>query len=366
MDTDSFFQESNKENPIKRLIALLHEYNLSAVNLFWRQYLPLEIEKLYDQILEETGIDDIAFNQELKKHHQIDLSRLSRSIYWDIEIIRKQNLVLETYPDISFDKYGLVKLGKVKHLNENGFFFNNKHNLIFPKIISRNFNLTQRIMKFQDEEVELSFLITNSELGLTETKRELSLKAHWWGPKTIEHIKEAFKKSNVVVKGNDKTKHFNVSDKVDFHFFYNDKKREYNLKVEETIPYTGIPHEPHEEINGVMYEYYTRYAHAILNKDMDECKHLDLSIKSYDTLVNYQSRSKTDITKVPKNAKYLKLIKLDSPEKKNISYHEIIGLYFVLNPYTHEMFDGESDSTREIERIREGILYSGLEKLGMF
>ena len=139
MDNDSFLQEGNKENPINRLITLLREHNLSAENLFWRQYLPLEIENLYDEILEEIGIDDIVFAQELRKYLQIDLSRISRSVYWDIEIIRKQNLVLETYPNMNFDKYGLIKLGNITQLNKNGFFFNEEHNLIFPEIIYRNF-----------------------------------------------------------------------------------------------------------------------------------------------------------------------------------------------------------------------------------
>ncbi len=355
------------EKEINRLISLLKKYNLSVENLYWRQYLPKEVEELFDKILKETGVDDIIFTQELKKHHQIDLERISRSKYWDIDIIRKRDLVQDTYPNVEYDRYGLVKVDKISYINKNGFYFNKKYNLIFPKFISINFNLTQRIMKFKEGEIEVSFRIDTNELGLTKTVRDTYLAAHWWGPKTLDHIKNAFRRNNVAVKGNNKTKKYNLSDKVDFQFYYDVSEDKYMFKVEETIPFShNLSHEPYAEINETKYHFYTRFAHAILNKDMDQCEHLDLSIKWYDNLLNYQTRSKTDISKIPHSSNYLKLIKFDSPEKRNIPYQELIGLYFIMNPYFHEMFDGENEETKEIERIREGILYRSLEKLGFF
>lgn len=359
-----YYNQMSFSDDFQFLISLMEKYNLSAHNIIYQEKVPEEVSVLFSKIVEENSLDVIALFKEIEKIHKPDPNRITTRRYFDIDVKIKNNLVSEHYSKLEYTKDGLVSVPNNSTIIKDGFEYKNSY-FIFPKTIRENYNLTSWFIDNWNGQFDLAFYISNKHLGIKETKRPCFLKAHWWGPKTLEHIKQQLKTNLMLVKGNNNSMSKNIPDKVDF-FFTRDKEDNFRFEIEETIPYNySLPHNPHINLNNNDFLYFTRYVHGITDKNMERCFHLDLSVKGYETFVEYQKRARTTIKLATKSKKYQKLIRLDS--KGGIeSFGELIGLYFLFNPFILELFEGESSMTEEIEEQREKILFYSLKKAGIY
>ena len=238
-------------------------------------------------------------------------------------------------------------------LNKNGFKYKN-HYLIFDNAFSRNFHFTEWLMANWKDNFGLKLPISKNLLGLSETRRNMMLLSHWQGPKHISNIQMSLNGKAYVVKGPLQF-HADLMDKTEFLFYFDEDQ--WHFQIEELLPMEGIGYSECIHFQDKVHRFYTRYLHAIANKQLTKCTHIDGSIRVYDTYDNFKIRNNAELKnpKCRENANRYKLFRIDS--KQGICcFQEIIGLFFKFNPYVLEFFEGESDYTKEIERRRSGIL----------
>jgi hypothetical protein len=185
---------------------------------------------------------------------------------------------------------------------------------------------------------------------LPNTLRTVFLKSHWQGPKSIKNISKSFNSEELIIKGPSKSNTL-LYDKVEFLF----RKigGNWHLEIEELLPRKGISFDISTVIRGKKVNYFTRYIHAVTSQDLKTCFHLDGAIRVYHNFNNFKKRNLSDLKSGDwsKISDKYKLFKLDS-EKGIVKFEEIIGLFFLYNPYVREFFEGENKELREMEDQR--------------
>ncbi len=340
------------ELKIAKLIEICSKSNIPFQNLLHNDFLPEEVHKLYLELIKEE--ESFIILEKLSNGISIDQRKISKYYLWDIAVIEKENLVLETYPEVSqlIDNDGLIEVPYNSDLNKDGFRYKD-HYLVFENAFSHNFNFTRWIIKNWKNEYALKLPISMRLLGLLDTRRDMFLKSHWEGPKDINHVKKSLSGKEVIVKGNNNL-NIPLLDKTEFMF----TKREnmWHLQIEELLPLEGLFFSKEIAFRDEKLCYYTKYLHAIVNEDFSCCIHLDGALRVYETIKNFKNRNSVTLKDTVKDScKKYKLFRMDSKVGVS-SFQEIVGLFFVGNPYVIEFFEGKSNYTNSLEVNRGKML----------
>jgi len=351
-------KEKKLINKTKKFVKKLNEKTIVFNNLLYNEFLPEGMYEEYKELVEnfKTFYKDSSAEfflwRVIGDNLKIDKNKIKKYYLWDIAVNEKENLVSEEYPLLNKTKDNLVEVKYGTDINKNGFEYE-KHYLIFESELSINFHLMGWIIANWKGDSKFYVAIDKDKLGEPETIREVMLLSHWEGPKTVKNISESFNKNELIIKGP-----FNAGiplyDKVEFLF--RDINGKWHLEIEELLPRRGISFDLETYVKGEKAKYFTRYIHAITDKEVKKCFHLDGAIRSYDNFKNFKDRNLSDIGKKDwsKKSKRYKLFRFDSENGIN-NFEKIIGLFFLWNPYVREFFEGETEELKEMEEQREKL-----------
>ncbi len=348
------------------LVKAFESSNTPVANMVFRGPVPSELKILFENFTKKWEITTFEARHkllvELEKIVKRDPKRVSAYEGWDITIEQKDDYVLEKYPELLVKRKDetLVSLNYPTKINKNGFMYKDRF-LIFPSIFTANFHFTNWIIKNWLGQFKLSLSFELDKLGIPETEKESILLSHWFGPKTKKNVKENFNNTIKVVFGaTDTSWSTEIFDKTEFYF--NRRKGEWHLEIEELLPLQNLFYTPNTQFRQQEMKYYTKYLHAITDRDINSCTHIDGAIRVYDTRDNFLKRHSIQFQSDPKEiSKRYKLFRFDS-DAGITSFQEIIGLFFLHNPYVHEFFEGESEFTRDMESKRTIIFKIDSEK----
>lgn len=355
-------EELNKK--IFEFKSILEKNNFPVVNLIFRNFVTGEIKSQFSNLIKLSKRVNISKQESeirfdliklLDKIVILDPARIKKYYLWDIAVEEKKDLVFEKFPEIKklLDEDGLIQVPYKSDLNKNGFKYKGSY-LIFEGAFSRNFHLTQWLIKNWKNNFVLKLPINKNCLGIPETRRDMMLLAHWQGPKTLKHIRKSLAGKEFVVKG---PSSFNAPLMDKTEFLFNSRDNKWHLQIEELIPLEGIEFRPTINYLDKEYRFYTRYLHAITNKELSGCFHIDGGIRVYKTFENFTKRNQSELkdSNITSYSDRYKFFRIDSEEGIK-SFQEIIGLFFEANPYILEFFEGESSFTKDLEKNRTGIL----------
>jgi hypothetical protein len=350
---------------ITNFIHMMVKDNLAIETLWWaKEYLPKDVEAAFYKLMEQTGMDEFQLFKIIRKNYEPDKQRITYRRFYDINVKQKQNLVAEQIGGLSDSVDELVLVPLQSQIIKDGFEYDQEY-LIFPNIVRRNFHLTEWLSRNWRGQWQLQCLIDHNKLGLRETVRHSFLKAHWFGPKSVRNIRESFDRHSVAVFRDD----LFFPDRVEFYFHRlrsENQEFEWHLEVEELLPLPGCNFELDVTINDRRFDYYTRYAHAILDENLHNCTHFDVAVRAYNTAEEFERRVHTHINHVSRRQTYQKLMRLDcingSPP---IPYEKLIALFMTYNPYVLEFFE-EDYQHETIEEQRRQLLQFDLKDFELF
>jgi len=340
---------------IEKLIRLCNETNTPYMDLLYDNFLSEETSDLYKELLKETKLDMHHLWRALADGIKIDKTKICKHYLWDFAVEEKDNIVLEAFPEINdlIDEDGLIEVPFNADLNKNGFLYKDKY-LAIESAISQNFHMIEWLVDTWKNKFTLKLPIDMRRLGLPETRRTAYLASHWQGAKTIINVKNSLGEQEFIIKGNNNID-IPLLDKTEFLF----QKRDgvWHLNIEELIPLEGFTYTDKIYFRNVEHRYYTRYIHAITNSDLTLCTHIDGAIRVYNSYENFKLRNSKELREgaVKNLCERYKLFRIDSPDGIS-EYQEIIGLFFVGNPYVLEFFEGESDFSKDLEKRRGRLL----------
>jgi len=345
--------------------SLCEEENIRVKSLsfgnFASEELMEEYESLKSIVNHHEDISRVKVERELAKQIEIDETRECRYYLWDIAVVQKQGILKETYPEFTGGNSGdLIGVSPEADMNKNSFEYKN-HYLILCSRLSQNYRLVGKLNQVRTETVNLAVPITYSKIGLPDTTRQSKLAAHWRGPETLQELQDRSGHEFFVQKGTESYDH-GLQDRTEFYFEKRDGK--WHLQIEELMPRTGIRHSLHTSLADEMLKYYTRYLHAIVDEECEQCFHLDGALRSYGTLDDFIDRHVNRELQNPNPLKRMskrrKLFKIDSPEGDLSDFGEIAGLFFRNNPHVLRFFEGDSEWAEELEEKRARLLEFGL------
>lgn len=352
------------DRKISEFRDFLEKNNFPVVNLIFENFLSGKIKnKFLDLVKLSKKVDTSKQENEIKfdliklldRIVRLDPTRIKKYYLWDIAVEEKTDFVFEKFTEVKelLDEDGLIQIPYNSDLNKNGFRYKDSY-LIFENAYSRNFHLTQWLIENWKNNFVLKLPINKNCLGVSETRRQVELLSHWQGPKTINQIKESLAGKEFVVKG---PSFFDAPLMDKTEFLFNSRDNKWHLQIEELLPLDGIELGTIINYQDKEHKFYTRYLHAITNKNLSECFHMDGGIRVYKTYENFERRNKSELkdSSITSYSDRYKFFRVDS-ESGISSFQEIIGLFFIANPYVLEFFDGESNFTKDLEKNRTGIL----------
>lgn len=280
----------------------------------------------------------------------------------DIAVIEGDDIVFEKYPELQDreDHDGLIPVSDTATNCQDGFSYKN-HYLIYDTPLTSHNSLAQQCFQSEFQKLDLRFLIDYDRLGIPSKRRCVEELERWSGVKNIDRIKETDNISETSVHGGRSYCNGQLMDKTDFVFHKQDG--DWHFKVEELLPMDGIEPDFSVSYRGDTHKFWTRYLHARSNESLNECYHIDGAIRVYGDEANFIERHKDDLepgNKFKSETKRLKMFRIDSDSQPLDSFYELIGLFFKQNPYVKEFFEGESDDSAELKKLRSNLLESSL------
>lgn len=342
------------ETKYHELVALMEKHNVPANNFNLVRQIPAQVIELFEILIDGDYCERSKLIHRLYKDVKIDDARISKSDVWDITVEKKKGLVFETFPKLKAElKDDLYKLEASSTINKSGFRYKDSY-LIFPNVFSQNFHLTEWMIANVNKQMELSLPIDRNTLGIVGTENQTCLRSHWRGPQNLNGLRSKKPKAARTLLGPERNIIKGIFDLTEFYFVFRDGQ--WHLEIEEFMPHWGGLFQSHEvSIYDVEMNYCMRYLHAITNADLTECFHMDGAIREYTSYENYLSRhlhkNNTDLKNLSRRHK---LFRVDSTvkEKGLSNYQEIIGLFFMQNPYVMEFFEGETQESKILEAHR--------------
>lgn len=357
------------QNLFEKVVELCEEENTRVVNLRDGKYASDELQQHYNTLMntaeKREDISSVKVERELARNVSLDPHRLQKFGLWDIDVIQKDSLVFEEYPEINDSlENGLLEVEQPTDFNKDGFGYGN-HYLIFCNPLRRNFRLSQRLFQRWDGSFCLSVCPSLDKLGLPNTEQETFLKEWWNGPQSLDKVRDSIEPEQLATFGNSKRSFKEgIQDRTEFHF--TNRGDEWVLEIEELLPRRSVLFERHHKLRGQEIRYYTRYVHAITDEQLSECYHLDGALREYSTADKFIERHRdpdcrlnSDWAKDVTNR--YKIFKLDADADPIPDYQELIGLFLKGNPHVKEFFEGESTETREQEEKRATHFEHGFE-----
>lgn len=346
-----------------KLKELFEEQNVPVWS-FFRERQPYSKE-LKDAFLDMVEIhaatckkdkltSEFELYHKLKNDVKLDEGRIQVYYHWDVGVQKKKNLALETYPELlqQEDDDGLLEICPDVDLNKNGFKYKN-HYLIFPEYFTNNFHFTEWLIRNWNGKFKLKVSFEYDKLGMPDTRRDTLLMAHWRGPKHLRHVQKSLNRSEFIEKRTVFNGQYCLNDKTEF-LFVKDSADTWTFQIEELIPMDGVlGYDEVTSLKGKKILFYTRYLHAIVNKDLSQCYHLDGALREYGSYDAWCSRNELSLrdSSIRSLTDRYKLFRIDS-SSGIIDFHEIIGLFFKSNPYVLEFFEGESEDYAQSENRR--------------
>lgn len=341
---------------IQEVIELCNQHNVPPKNLDNEEFVPDDLSRAYAGLInivaDHPNISMVKVDREIGKHVDISLNEEAKFYLWDIAVVQKRDIALDTYTKLEDEtENGLIEVPATADMNKNGFRYKD-HYLIFDSRFYQNFKLVNHLNNLRSSTICLYAPITFNQLGDPETTRQMFLKEHWAGPKTVDRLKS--RRAPEFIQKGTASYQDGVMDRTEFYF--NVRDGEWHIQIEELLPRTGVRYSPHATFRSQDLRFYTRYVHAILGSDLERCYHLDGALRSYQTKDRFVKRhTKVDLRE-PNQLKVMsdrhKIFKIESQEGGFTDYQKIIGLFFKHNPHVKEFFDGQSEETREQEERR--------------
>lgn len=351
------------ENQFLRVCSLCEDENVTVENLQNNNYLTDKIEKEYDNLIDlvedHSKITRFSIHDQLEEYIQIDPDRISKHQLGNLEIKRRNGIVLEQYPDIEDDlTNNMIEVPLDTTVEEIGFEYES-HYLVLPSYLQKNKALIQNLFDIWTNNYEFYIGINKNEIGEKQSDWAVEEAKHWFGPVGFDDLSDSFRTEGLTVYGNDHES-FAYGLKDNMELLFEHREDEWIIQIEELLPRQSMvsSYKPSTKIYGRKLDFYTRYAHLILNEDLTTCVHIDGAVREYPSLKHFSKRhtdsDKNLQSRYHKNNDFnkYKIFKLDSWDGSIEDTSKILIDFFKHSPHILRFFDDSIDRADKLEKDR--------------
>lgn len=298
-------------------------------------------------------------HEQLDRHISLDPERTQKYRLGNLEIKKKNRIALEQYPELE-DRLtnNMAPVPSDTQIEEIGFQYEN-HYLIVPSYLQKNKALIQILFDLWTGNFGFYIGISLDKLGEKQSDYAIEEAEHWYGPIRFDDLSDSVQIEQLTVYGND-NESFTYGLQDNLEVLSKRRDDEWIVEIEELLPRQSMmnSYEPSARVYRRELKYYTRYAHLILDEDLNTCFHLDGALREYPSL-NHFSKRHTDSDKnlqsdYHKNNRFnkYKVFKLDNWQGNIEDVSKILIGFFKYSPHILRFFNDDIEQADELELQR--------------
>ena len=309
-----------------------------------RNYLGIKLSEVKEN-------DKNELTEKLSKHFSGEEIFIRRECVSVIDTDIAKRAFPNYFPSDETDKRSLISLKDLKQIGPGVYDIDGTAlfaHRFYRRSLSQINNLNDIFLSklydlSKDNDLDVKIALDPNSIGLSRTYLTPIELEYWRGPKFNDDL-TGIPAGVAVHKANERQRFFSGVERTEFWWHRNDEFQ--SLECEEIRDFASL---------GIADDQYgCRYAHSMVNLSTNEPSHLDGAIRIYDE-ENFIERIDLDISKSGKNAKYIKLWRIDGEKIQISTWKEMIFHFFRDNHLIGEYFTEGKGGENEDPQGKSGM-----------